>query len=911
MPHEHTPRVANDWPLGISPTLGGSFRPPVQRAHALTESSPAPAALSLAAGMRMPRFTFAPDSFAAAPASAVRVEDREPVAADPDLASWAAAPAAQAAERWIALSTADAMPAAIALRHPGIGDFPVGRVELAVASRKAAPAPYPAERWIELSLAADAIPAVVALRLLDIGQLAVDDTEPVAAAPLKALSACTTSMQAPAAQAAERWIALSPAAEAIPATIAFRQPEIGRLPVDGVQLDTASWMETPAPQAAERWITLSTAEAIPTPVAFHQPDIGKLAVASVHIRQVRELAPSLDPDVVSSGVRAVMNSRPASSFRGPTLIRFSMHAVDEIVPRLAAGQAPQMADARPGPWAIPVESMPAVLPHAPRALAFRASMVLPGIEILAVRVLPQAPAVAAPGPAAVESMPTTAPAMPAPVAMCPALRLPTLAKFRPAQDTSEALAAPMTAASPIPVESMPAAGALQALPLPARPALVARAFHADLQAQFQTPLVAGPAPTAAEPPAAQRQPAVLNPMSRIAAQPAGAQPERPAPAVPQPRPCHLEYFCQPLTSFPSKRIEPLPAQVALRHLPFEMAPALGNLLEKKSSRIVLPFEEIFANQKAKGPRRFDLSFAGKVAATVMVGIALWSGSRIANLSVHTERVASSKRPVAVTDSLADPAQRDFGTGTVAKVRRAIANRAATEMTDTFKTGMRAWGVGAQQYAAGWKRSAQGHVSTGEMALFQPSLKYTDYRMEFYGQIEDKSMGWVVRAQDKKNYYAMKFTVIEPGLRPIIAMAHYSVVNGKPGRKTQTPLSVMVHNNRPMHVAVDVRGNRFTASIDGERIDSWTDEVSAQGGVGFFSDPGEKARLYWMKLTRNQDWLGRFCAYLSNDGRQQTAEMWGPGIPSEPGPFYPRLPALALAAAGPLKIRKQRREAWTF
>src|SRR2546423_4953267 len=106
-------------------------------------------------------------------------------------------------------------------------------------------------------------------------------------------------------------------------------------------------------------------------------------------------------------------------------------------------------------------------------------------------------------------------------------------------------------------------------------------------------------------------------------------------------------------------------------------------------------------------------------------------------------------------------------------------------------------------------------------------------MEFYGQIEDKSIGWVVRAQDKKNFYAMKFTVIEPGLRPIIAMEHYGVTNGKMGHRVQTPLSVMVHNGRPMHVAVDVRGNRFNASIEGEPVDSWTDDTLAQGGVGFF------------------------------------------------------------------------------
>ena len=57
---------------------------------------------------------------------------------------------------------------------------------------------------------------------------------------------------------------------------------------------------------------------------------------------------------------------------------------------------------------------------------------------------------------------------------------------------------------------------------------------------------------------------------------------------------------------------------------------------------------------------------------------------------------------------------------------------------------------------------------GQLALFRPSATFTDYRLEFFGQIESKSMDWAVRARDAKNYYAMKFKVAEPGIRPVIA-----------------------------------------------------------------------------------------------------------------------------------------------
>jgi hypothetical protein len=213
--------------------------------------------------------------------------------------------------------------------------------------------------------------------------------------------------------------------------------------------------------------------------------------------------------------------------------------------------------------------------------------------------------------------------------------------------------------------------------------------------------------------------------------------------------------------------------------------------------------------------------------------------------------------------------------------------------------MSSWGTPAKSWAPGWSRNPDGYVHPGDLALFHPSLAYKDYRLEFFGQIENKSIGWVVRAQDKQNYYAMKFTVLEIGLRPVIAMAHYPVVGGRKGKKVETPLSVMMHHNTPIHVAIDIQGNRVTASVEGQQVDSWTDELLPKGGVGFFSDAGERARLYWMKVSKNQDWLGVVCSYLSGDSggsSRDTAEVWGPGIPGEmPGPITPTQPQdLALA-----------------
>ena len=121
------------------------------------------------------------------------------------------------------------------------------------------------------------------------------------------------------------------------------------------------------------------------------------------------------------------------------------------------------------------------------------------------------------------------------------------------------------------------------------------------------------------------------------------------------------------------------------------------------------------------------------------------------------------------------------------------------------------------------------------------------------------------------------------------------------------------------MAVDVQGNRFTASIDGERIDPGRDDTPAQGGVGFFSEPGENARLYWMKLSRNQDLLGRFCAYLSRRrvGASSRRDL-GPGRisathshPDRPSQASRRRRALSRFQPSSKHSQNRRSEAWIY
>jgi hypothetical protein len=194
------------------------------------------------------------------------------------------------------------------------------------------------------------------------------------------------------------------------------------------------------------------------------------------------------------------------------------------------------------------------------------------------------------------------------------------------------------------------------------------------------------------------------------------------------------------------------------------------------------------------------------------------------------------------------------------IRLTIQRRAAYETGDNFHAGLVSWD-GGKNFAKTWVYDKEGFIRPGRLALYKPSHDMTDYKMEFLTQIERKSVGWVFRAADDQNYYAMKLAVTEPGPRPLVALVRYQVIDGKKESRGETPLQVMMHNNRPYRVEVDVKGNRFLTSIEGQLVDTWSDDRLKSGGVGFFAEGSEKARVYWMKITKNSDFLGKLCSML--------------------------------------------------
>ncbi|HEV2691002.1 MAG TPA: hypothetical protein VGV35_20745, partial [Bryobacteraceae bacterium] len=191
----------------------------------------------------------------------------------------------------------------------------------------------------------------------------------------------------------------------------------------------------------------------------------------------------------------------------------------------------------------------------------------------------------------------------------------------------------------------------------------------------------------------------------------------------------------------------------------------------------------------------------------------------------------------------------------------ISNRAAVAFADDFRSGLDAWDSHSN-LTTSWSYDAAGFVQPGPLAIFKPTVDLADYRFEFLGEIDQKSLGCAFRASDLNNYYAVKFVVVKPGPLPLVHLVRYAVIDGKEGPHLEKPLPLTVRQDMLYRVLLDVRGSDYTIMAQGQVVDFWTDNRLQRGGVGFFCARGEKSRVRWVEVSHQYDALGRLCAYLA-------------------------------------------------
>jgi len=194
-------------------------------------------------------------------------------------------------------------------------------------------------------------------------------------------------------------------------------------------------------------------------------------------------------------------------------------------------------------------------------------------------------------------------------------------------------------------------------------------------------------------------------------------------------------------------------------------------------------------------------------------------------------------------------------------QKSISDRAAINLTDDFRGGLGSW-QGDGRWAETWKYNQAQFVEPGALALYSPTLPMADYSFEFLGQICRKSLNWVFRAKDLKNYYAMRLVLTSAGPLPQAAILRYAVIDGKESAVKTLPLPMSIKGDTLYRVRMDVKGDTFTTYVQGQVVDSFTDSRLPRGGIGFFSPKGDQTYLRWVEVSYQYDFLGRFCALLA-------------------------------------------------
>jgi len=208
-------------------------------------------------------------------------------------------------------------------------------------------------------------------------------------------------------------------------------------------------------------------------------------------------------------------------------------------------------------------------------------------------------------------------------------------------------------------------------------------------------------------------------------------------------------------------------------------------------------------------------------------------------------------------------QRNFQSKLTEKwvnVRQTMMNRAAVALDEDFRAGLDDWT--SRGGTTDWEFDATGFVRPGPLALYRPSLDLTDYQLQFLGMIDKKALSWVVRAADFDDYYVVKIVVLKPGPVPTIGVTRYAVIHGVAQDRGDTVALINAREDMLYRVQMDVHGDTFALTVQGQMVDSWSEPRLRKGGVGFFTARGEASRLRWVQVTHHYDMLGRLCAYLA-------------------------------------------------
>jgi hypothetical protein len=145
------------------------------------------------------------------------------------------------------------------------------------------------------------------------------------------------------------------------------------------------------------------------------------------------------------------------------------------------------------------------------------------------------------------------------------------------------------------------------------------------------------------------------------------------------------------------------------------------------------------------------------------------------------------------------------------------------------------------------RGAPGVGRARQLLLYRPSIKATDSRLEFDWTMDEKGVGWVFRARDLGNYYAMRLKLLKPGGSPALGVEYFTVHDWVEGAHSEKVL-ILSGNPPVLRVRMDVFGPTFTMYMQGAPAVYWTDARLTSGATGFFEESHETPGIGSVRMS---------------------------------------------------------------
>ena len=293
-----------------------------------------------------------------------------------------------------------------------------------------------------------------------------------------------------------------------------------------------------------------------------------------------------------------------------------------------------------------------------------------------------------------------------------------------------------------------------------------------------------------------------------------------------------------------------------------------SLKEKNSTRTIAltDVRNVLQKQTFDRAKRFwklapaDLKWLA-FGLPLILGFWLWPTHPVA-ISVPSpiSAVSALPKPDAATSFLEKAAQINLSPNFDALQER-IASRASIHIEEDFSAGLGLW-EGEGNWARSWTYDKGGVVRPGRMAIYQPSIPMVDYTFDLSAAVERRSISWMVRATNLRNYVAARLNVSGSGPSQQLSFERWTVKDGRVTRRQTMPIQSRLGNATTVKIRMEVSGNTFATSLQDQTIDVFTDGTHPSGGIGLFSGDGDQPRIYRMELTHQHDFFGKLCSFLA-------------------------------------------------